>query len=105
TVRVTSHRLDMTVGLPGELEPYEEVRVFPRVSGFVKWIGVDRGSIVKKGQLIAVLSAPDIIAQKAEAQAKLLSAENQRIAAEAKLAADESTYQRLKAASNTPGVI
>ena len=105
TVRVTSHRLDMTVSLPGELEPYEEVRVFPRVSGFVKWIGVDRGSIVKKGQLMAVLSAPEITAQKAEAQAKLLSAENQRIAAEAKLAADESTYRRLKAASNTPGVI
>lgn len=105
TVRVTSHRLDMTVSLPGELEPYEEVRVFPRVSGYVKWIGVDRGSIVKKGQLMAVLSAPEITAQKAEAQAKLLSAENQRIAAEAKLAADESTYRRLKAASNTPGVI
>lgn len=105
TVRVASHRLDMAISLPGELEPYEEVRVFPRVSGFVKWIGVDRGSIVKKGQLIAVLSAPEITAQKAETQAKLLSAENQRIAAEAKLAADESTYRRLKAASNTPGVI
>lgn len=105
TVEVASRRLDMTISLPGELQPYEEVRVFPRVSGFVKWIGVDRGSRVKKGELIAVLSAPEIVAQKAEAQAKLLSAENQRIAAEAKLHADESTYQRLKAASNTPGVI
>lgn len=105
TVQVASRRLDMTISLPGELQPFEEVRVFPRVSGFVKWIGVDRGSQVKKGELIAVLSAPEIVAQKAEAQAKLMSAENQRIAAEAKLHADESTYQRLKAASNTPGVI
>ena len=105
TVQVASRKLDMKISLPGELQPYEEVRVFPRVSGFVKWIGVDRGSRVKKGELIAVLSAPEIVAQKAEAQAKLMSAENQRIAAEAKLHADESTYQRLKAAANTPGVI
>lgn len=105
TVRVASRRLDVTINLPGELQPYEEVRVFPRVSGFVQWIGVDRGSLVKKGQLIAVLSAPEIVAQKAEADAKVLNAENQRVAGEAKLAADESSYQRLKAASNTPGVI
>lgn len=105
TVHVASRRLDMTINLPGELQPYEEVRVFPRVSGFVQWIGVDRGSVVKKGQLIAVLSAPEIVAQKAEAEAKVLNAENQRVAGDAKLAADESSYQRLKLASNTPGVI
>lgn len=105
TVPVVSRRLDMNVELPGELQPYEEVRIFPKVSGFVKWIGVDRGSVVKKGQLLAVLVAPEIVAQKSEAQAKLLSAENQRIAAQAKLAADESTYTRLKTASQTPGVI
>ena len=105
TVRVESRSLNMSISLPGELQPYEEVRVFPRVSGFVQWIGVDRGSKVKKGQLLAVLTAPEIVAQKSEAQAKLLSAENQKIAGEAKLAADESTWQRLKAASATPGVI
>jgi RND family efflux transporter MFP subunit len=102
---VSSSTLHLTIHLPGELQPYEEVRVFPRISGFVQWIGVDRGSAVKKGQLIAVLSAPEIAAQKAEAQAKLLSAENQRIAGEAKLAADESTYHRLQDAARTPGVI
>jgi membrane fusion protein, multidrug efflux system len=105
TVRVTAQRLGVTVNLPGELQPFEEVRVFPKVSGFVKWIGVDRGSPVKKGQLLATLTAPEIVAQKAEAEAKVLSADNQRIAGDAKLAADESSYQRLKAASATPGVI
>lgn len=105
TVRVAARRLDVSINLPGELQPYEEVRVFPKVSGFVKWIGVDRGSQVKKGQLLALLTAPEIVAQKSEAEAKVLSADNQRIAGDAKLAADESTYQRLKAASATPGVI
>lgn len=105
TVAVTSRQLDMKVSLPGELQAFQEVRIFPRVSGFVQWIGVDRGSMVKKGQLLAVLTAPEIVAQKAEAEAKLLSADNQRVAAEAKLAADESTWHRLKTASATPGVI
>ena len=105
TVRVLSRRLDTTINLPGELQPFEEVRIFPRVSGFVQWIGVDRGSKVKKGQLLAILTAPEIDAQKAAAQSALLSAENQRIAGEAKLAADDATAQRLKTASATPGVI
>lgn len=105
TVRVVSRRLDMTISLPGELQPFEEVRIFPRVSGFVQWIGVDRGSKVKKGQLLAILTAPEIVAQKAAAESAVMSAENQRIAAEAKLAADDATWQRLKAASATPGVI
>ncbi|HEX5484152.1 MAG TPA: efflux RND transporter periplasmic adaptor subunit, partial [Terriglobia bacterium] len=78
---------------------------FPKVTGFVQWIGVDRGSRVKKGQILAVLVAPELAAQKAEAQAKLESAENRRIEAEAKLSSDESTYQRLKVAAATPGVI
>ncbi|HZC42971.1 MAG TPA: efflux RND transporter periplasmic adaptor subunit [Acidobacteriaceae bacterium] len=104
-VKVVSRRLDITIPLPGELQPYEEVRIFPKVSGFVKWIGVDRGSTVKQGQLLAVLVAPEIVAQKSEAEAKVLSAENQRIAVEAKLAADESSWERLKEAARTPGVI
>ena len=104
-VKVVSQRLDINIPLPGELQPYEEVRIFPKVSGFVKWIGVDRGSTVKQGQLLAVLIAPEIVAQKSEAEAKVLSAENQRIAAEAKLAADESSWERLKQAASTPGVI
>jgi RND family efflux transporter MFP subunit len=54
---------------------------------------------------LAVLIAPEIVAQKSEAESKVLSAENQRIAAEAKLAADESSWERLKQAANTPGVI
>jgi len=66
---------------------------------------VDRGSRVKTGQLIARLVAPEIASQRAEAQAKVQSAEAQRIEAEARLAADESTYQRLRAAAATPGVV
>lgn len=105
TVKVVSQKLKMTVRLPGELRPFEVVAVFPKVTGFLKWIGVDRGSFVKKGERIAQLEAPELVAQKAEAQAKLHGAEAQLTAAQAKLAADESTYEKLQGAAQTPGVV
>jgi len=103
--KVVSRRLAITVRLPGELQPYEVVAVFPKVSAFVDSINVDRGSVVKTGQLMARLVAPEIAAQRAEAQSKFQGSVAQRAEAEAKLASDESTYQRLKTASATPGVV
>src|SRR5258708_36661139 len=102
--KVLSKKLAIAVRLPGELQAYEVVAVFPKVTGFVDSISVDRGSVVKAGQLMARLVAPELAAQRAEAQSKLQGAEAQRVASEAKLASDESTYQRLKAPSPTPGV-
>jgi membrane fusion protein, multidrug efflux system len=104
-VKVVSRKLAITVRLPGELQPYEVVAIYSKVTAFVDSISVDRGSIVKSGQLMARLVAPELAAQRAEAQSKLQSAEAQRLEAEAKLASDEGTYQRLKTASGTPGVV
>jgi len=54
---------------------------------------------------MAQLVAPELAAQHAEAQSKVQAAEAQRAEAEAKLASDQSTYDRLKSASATPGVV
>jgi len=91
-VSVSSRKLAIKVRLPGELQPYEAVAVFPKVTGFVDTISVDRGSVVKAGQNMIRLVAPEIAAQRAEAQSKRQGAEAQRVEAEAKLASDESTY-------------
>lgn len=104
-VKVTSRRLSITTRLPGELQAYEAVAVFPKVTAYVDSISVDRGSPVKAGQMMARLIAPEVAAQRAEAQSKLQAAEAQRAEAEAKLASDQSTYERLKSASATPGVV
>ncbi|MDO1449269.1 efflux RND transporter periplasmic adaptor subunit [Rhodocytophaga aerolata] len=60
---------EYTLTLPGELLPYEQVAIFPKVKGFVKALYVDRGSQVKKGQLLALLEAPEITQQYLSAQA------------------------------------
>ena len=108
TVEVTnvaSKKLSITTRLPGELQAYEAVAVFPKVTAYVDSISVDRGTHVKFGQLMARLVAPEVAAQRAEAQSKLQAAEAQRAEADAKLASDQSTYDRLKSASATPGVV
>jgi membrane fusion protein, multidrug efflux system len=104
-VKVSSKKLSITVRLPGELQPYEAVAVFPKVTAYVDSISADRGSLVKTGQLMARLVAPEVVAQRAEAQSKLQAAEAQRTESEAKLSSDESTYERLRSASATPGVV
>jgi len=103
--RVVSEKLSTTVRLPATLMAYEVVDVYPKVTGFVKWIKVDRGSAVKKGEQIAQLEAPELVAQHAEAESKFQSAQSQLAGAEAKVASDQATYQRMKAAAMTPGVV
>jgi RND family efflux transporter MFP subunit len=91
-VPVTEKLLDAITALPGELTPYEQVDIYPRASGFVRVVKVDRGSAVKKGDLLVRLDAPELASQRAEA--------------EARVAGDRSTRDRLRAAQKqTPGAV
>jgi membrane fusion protein (multidrug efflux system) len=90
-VSVVARPLDTVAHLEGELTPYEAVALDARANGYVANVLVDRGSEVKAGQLLATLVAPELRAQRAEAQAKLLG--------------DRSTQERLQAASQTPGAV
>lgn len=88
---VVSQLLDRKVPLQGELLPYEAVDLHARLPAFVDSVLVDRGSQVKRGQLLVQLAAPELLAQRTEAQAKL--------------AGDRSTVERLELAAKTPGVV
>jgi membrane fusion protein (multidrug efflux system) len=116
---VVSLELNRRLRLPGELQPFQDVAIYAKVPGFVESINVDRGSVVRSGQLLARLRAPELDAQRSEAEARSRAAQSQRVEAaarvnsaraqrleaEAKLAAEEATYQRLKSASTTPGAV
>lgn len=102
---VESQKLDTTLSLPAQVTPYEAVDVYPKVTGFIDKIMVDRGSRVKAGEVIVRLSAPELVAQRTQAEASLRSAEAQLAVAQAKLASDHGTYLHLVAAAKTPGVV
>jgi membrane fusion protein, multidrug efflux system len=105
TVAAVSRPVSRTVPLPGEIAAYEKVSLQARVAGFVDEITVDRGSVVKKGQVLVRLSAPELAAQLAEAQARQQAAEAARLEAQAQLASNESVLARLKKAAGTAGAI
>ena len=104
-VEVESRPVERTVRLPGEFLPYQSVEVYARVSGFLDSVKVDRGSVVKEGDILATLSAPEMTAQIAEAESKTRALEARQAEAVARAAAAGSTYERFKAASATPGVV
>jgi membrane fusion protein, multidrug efflux system len=104
-VRVASKPLTRNVPLTGDFLPYQSVDLHARVEGFVEKVLVDRGSLVKRGELLIVVSAPEMEAQLAEAQAKAKAVESQISEAKAKLTSTQSTYERMKAAAATPGAI
>jgi membrane fusion protein (multidrug efflux system) len=104
-VRVVERPLNVQLSLPAELTPYLSVAIYPRVTGFVQTVRVDRGSRVRAGELMGTLEAPELLAQRSEAQSKLQEAAAQLAAARSKADADRSTYDKLKAASATPGVV
>ncbi|HXJ95709.1 MAG TPA: efflux RND transporter periplasmic adaptor subunit [Terriglobia bacterium] len=104
-VAVESHALDTTLDLPAQITPYEAVDVYPKVTGFLDAISVDRGSRVRAGEVIIRLSAPELEAQRGQSEAAVQSAQAQLSAAEARFASDHGTYLHLTAAAKTPGVI
>jgi len=95
---VSEKTLSSSARLPGQLVPYNEVNIFPKVNGFVKSIFVDRGSIVKKGQLLAILEAPEM-------ESQLQAANSQYLQAQADAQASKEKYERLKEAAKEPGSV
>ena len=95
---VAEKALSSSVRLPGQLNPYNEVNLFPKVNGFVKSVFVDRGSVVKKGQLLITLEAPEMESQLQAANSRYLQAKENALASKEK-------YQRLKEAAGEPGSV
>ena len=104
-VKVVSKRVVRTTELPGEFYPFLSVQLHAKVPSYVDKVLVDRGSFVKRGDLLLQLSAPEMMARIDQAQAQLTSAESDKAQAEAQLAASQSTYSRLIDASKTSGAV
>src|SRR5215211_2098403 len=81
-VQVISTPVERQVKLPGEFQPYLAVSIYAKVSGFVQRANVDRGTVVKRGQILATLDAPEMQAQIVEAESKAQALELQRAEAE-----------------------
>lgn len=118
-VKVKERYLNESMTLPGELRAYQDVPIHAKVEGYISWIGVDRGSVLKKGDKMITIFCPELIEKLKEAAAKVSSAKasyksskaaldteiSKQIEFQAKLDSDKLTYERLAEAAKTPGAV
>jgi RND family efflux transporter MFP subunit len=90
--------ISKTLQLNGDLMPYEKASIVSKVNGYVKKVAVDIGQQVYKGQTLAIVDAPEMNYQIAEANSKTKVALS-------RLEATKSNYNRLLEASSTPGAV
>jgi multidrug efflux pump subunit AcrA (membrane-fusion protein) len=56
---VVSKTVSRNIELPGEFQPFLSISLHAKVPGYVERVLVDRGSVVKQGELLVELSAPE----------------------------------------------
>ncbi|MDP1946528.1 MAG: efflux RND transporter periplasmic adaptor subunit [Nitrospirota bacterium] len=64
----TRRLLVYTVTLPANISPLYQTTLYAKVSGYLKWIGPDKGDTVKKDQILAIIDAPEVEEQYHQAQ-------------------------------------
>ena len=102
---VRSLQPSLQAALPGELKPWNKAQLFPKVKGYVGNVLVDRGTVVKRGQVLATLEAPEMIATLNHARAQVASAEATLIEQHAKQKVSKTTYRRIVETSQTAGAV
>ncbi len=105
--------LSSTLALTAEFEPYQEVDVMAKVSGYLKTITVDVGDRVHEGQVLATLEVPEMqddLARDAaaidQAEAEIASATSELQRAQSAHDMAHLSYTRIQDVSNRePGLV
>jgi RND family efflux transporter MFP subunit len=110
---VTRGSIVHTLSLAGQFQPYQEIEVHAKVSGYIRHIYVDIGDRVRQGQVLAVLEVPELdaqlrgtVAELARSKDEITRAKHEVSRAESEHTALHNDYKRLKqAAAAQPGLI
>lgn len=91
-VPVTRQSISSTLKIDSELEPFQEIPVYAKVSGYIQKLNVDWGTHVKRGQLLAVLEVPELQQQIEEDKASVKRSEQDMARAQEELKGAQSAY-------------
>lgn len=94
TLPATTADLTITVSATGTIQPITQVDVGSEMSGVVRDVNVDDNSIVKAGDVLAVLDTERLQAQKLRARAQIAAAEARLAQAKTSLAESKSLEER-----------
>ncbi len=112
-VTVATGSLASSLTIAGQFQPYQQVDLHAKVSGYIRWIGVDIGDRVRQGEVLARLEVPELQDQFTGAQAEVRNSQSEIIRAQSELTAAEATYSALhldytrlaEASKEKPGLI
>jgi RND family efflux transporter MFP subunit len=71
TIRPTRRDISRTIDTNATLEAYETADLYPKLSGYLSEVRADIGDPVQRGQVLAVISVPEMEKELAEAEAVL----------------------------------
>ncbi|MFC3559474.1 efflux RND transporter periplasmic adaptor subunit [Pedobacter jamesrossensis] len=97
---LSSSAVNKSIELPAELLPFETADLTPKVEGYIKDMRVDIGDRVTKGQVMAMIDAPEVGTKSAEYKSALSSAQS-------RYQSSKDVYDRLLRASQakTAGIV
>jgi RND family efflux transporter MFP subunit len=96
-VAVTRGSLASSLTIAGQFQPYQQVDLHAKVSGYIRWIGVDIGDKVHQGEVLAKLEVPELQDQYQGAQADVRHTESEIARAQSEVVSAQSTYSALHA--------
>ncbi len=91
-VKAARQNIATTLDIASEFQPYQEVNVYAKVSGYVHKLDVDWGTHVKAGQLLAILEVPELQQQLEVDQASVGRGQQDVARAQEMLASARSSY-------------
>ncbi len=91
-VKVTRRNLANTLQIAAEFQPFQEINVYAKVSGYIQKLYIDWGTHVAQGQLLAVLEVPELQQQLELDQASVRRSEQDLMRSNEELNRAQSTY-------------
>jgi RND family efflux transporter MFP subunit len=96
-VAVMRGDLASSLTVAGQFQPYQQVDLHAKVSGYIRWIKVDIGDRVRQGEVLALLEVPELQNQVEGAQAEVRHSQSDITRAQSEVVSAESTYSAVHA--------
>jgi len=96
-VAVARGNLASSLSVAGQFQPYQQVDLHAKVSGYIRWIKVDIGDRVRQGEVLALLEVPELQDQVEGAQAEVRHSQSDITRAQSEVVSAESTYSAVHA--------
>jgi RND family efflux transporter MFP subunit len=91
-VKVTRSNIADNLEIASEFQPFQEVDVYAKVSGYIQKLNVDYGTHVKQGQVLAVLEIPELQQQLQQDEASVRRSQQDLARAREELNRAQSAY-------------